>query len=446
MSVRSSVDLSKVTVDGVEAVKTEGGDYKAANLREGDHEVSLITPNGERKFAVHTGNRPEIRIALSSDRDVGSILITTGLPDFQVELDGKRIIRKIRDGSMMIGNLAVKSYKIRVLADGYQPSSEMTLDVTKGGLAKQQLSLAVIPAFAILTVKGAPPKTQVLLDNNALGTTGDDGSFTMDRVSVGEHTVELRNAPQFKPAQFKRNFANKETVTISGSEARLERNTATIMLTATPEGVHFETRCGQGAPQRRPAPVTVSCGESQFSYRATLEGYREASDSFALTPGETYRKPVELAKVAVAVTKGSCSMADLAKRGWTLDDGWYETKSEGTLPCEDMLGVYHFAVRVPRGFAPKPVIWTIQSPSARVQFVLEKKSFSFRGGPKKDISKFDEDGHIMIRLTKEANRVVNEVKVGNTWEQLSTNAGDFRKSTVVFSKDARIAAFVFNER
>jgi serine/threonine protein kinase len=444
VTVHGSVEPTKVTVDGREA-RNEAGAFQAGELPEGEHEIAVVSGKDERKFAIHTGDRPEIRVALYSDRDVGSIVISTGLPDFRVFIDGVAYTRKIRDGSMFIGSLPAKSYKVRVAADGYQPGAEQVLEVKKGGLVKQAFALTAIPQFGTLVVKGAPPRTQVLIDNSAVGTTDAEGSLTIDKVSPGEHTVELRNPPQYKPAQFRRTFGSSESIAISGAEARLERNAATIVLTATPDGVHFETRCGQGSPQRRPAPVTVTCGESQFSYRATLEGYREVAETITLSPGETYRKPVELTKVIVAVKKNSCGMADLPKRGWTLDQGWYAAGNEAVLPCEDMTGTYQFAVRLPRGFAARPVNWTIQSGSARHQFVLEKKSFSFRGGQKQDISKYDEDGHISFRLINEGNRVIHEVKAGNSWERLFTNEGDFRKSKVIFSKDARIAAFMFNE-
>jgi serine/threonine protein kinase len=445
VTIRSSVEPTKVTVDGREAARNEAGAFQAGELPEGEHEIAVLAGKDERKFAVHTGDRPEIRVALYSDRDVGSIVVTTGLPDFRVFIDGVQVTRNIRDGSMSIGGLPVKSYKVRVVADGYQPSSEPVLEVKKGGLVKQVFTLTAIPQFATLVVKGTPPRTQVLIDNTAVGTTDAEGSLTVDKVSPGEHTVELRNPPQYKPAQFRRAFDGRESITISGAEARLERNAATIVLTATPEGVHFETRCGQGPAQRRPAPVTVTCGESQFSYRATLEGYRDVTETITLSPGETYRKPVELTKVIVAVRKNSCSMTDLPKRGWTLEEGWYAAGNDAVLPCDDMIGTYQFAVRLPRGFAARSVSWTVQSGSARQQFVLEKKSFSFRGGQKQDISKYDEDGHISFRLINEGNRIIHEVKAGNSWERLSTNEGDFRKSRVIFSKDARIAAFVFNE-
>ena len=459
LQVNGGAAMAKILVDGQPPAEASGGGFRFANLSRGPHGVTIGEGADERQFGVESGPRPGLWLSLYSDRNLGALVVKAGLPQFQVFLDGTPYQRRIRDGAMAIYNLAAKKYQIRVAAEGYDASPEREIEVKKGDLANVSFTLAATPQFATLSVRGTPPRTQVIVDNAPAGSTDAAGNFTLDKVSPGEHSIELRNAPQYRSTPFKKSFAARGTVAVGPADAQLERSSATVNLTAAPEGAQLEWACGAKSGRGRGA-AAVECAEAQLTVKASLQGYGEESRTVDLTPGGSQAVRLELKRTAVAAAvppnqkKTACGPSDLLSHGWTVQQEWHAAGNGATLPCNDVAGQYRFTILLPKGVLAKAVQWTVsgagpslKSPgSASFEFVLDKKTFSVRGGQKADLSKYEENGTVTFLMTVAPGKVTHQIRANGAWTELNAEEGDFRKYRVVFSGGARISNFEFREQ
>jgi tetratricopeptide (TPR) repeat protein len=462
LQVNGSAAMAKVSVDGQPPVEEAGGGFRFANLTRGPHGVVTGEGKDERQFGVESGSRPGIWLSLYSDRNLGALIVKAGLPQFQVFLDGSPYKRRIRDGAMPIYNLAAKNYKIRIAAEGYDSPPERDIEVKKGDLANISFTLSATPQFATLAVHGTPPRTQVVVDNAPVGSTDSSGAFTLDKVSPGEHTIELRNAPQYRSTPFKRGFAARETVAVGPAEARLERAPATVNVTSAPEGALLEWTCGSRVARGRGA-AAVECAEAQLTVKASLQGYGDESRTVELTPGGAQTLKLELKRIAAAAVPQTpkkvitCGPSDLLEHGWTAQQEWSAAGNAATLPCSEVAGQYQFTVLLPKGVLAKAVQWTVSGAAAAsaarkssvgstLDFVLEKKTFAFRGGQKVDLTKYEENGSVTFLMTVAPGWVTHQVRANGGWTLLNNLEGDFRKYRVTFSQGARIGNFTFKEQ
>jgi hypothetical protein len=155
----------------------------------------------------------------------------------------------------------------------------------------EMLSLGVIelkPVIrtASLVIEGATREAEVLIDGNARGVIGVDGSFRLDDLSPDAHTVTLRR-PDFEDKVLSKTFTVGQAVRVSGpdgqltpfgaldfrvtppgasitykraeeAQARAADNGKTVHLKA---GRYVVTATGNGNPPRQEA-VTVEAGKS----------------------------------------------------------------------------------------------------------------------------------------------------------------------------------------
>ena len=443
LQVNGSAAIAKVSVDGQPPAEASGGGFRFANLSRGPHGVAIGEGNDERQFGVESGPRPGIWLSLYSDRNLGALLVKAGLPQFRVFLDGTPYQRRIKDGAMSIENLAAKKYKIRIAAEGYDALPEREIEVKKGDRTEVSFTLAATPQFATLNVRGTPPRTQVILDNAPVGSTDAAGAFTLDKVSPGEHTIELRNAPQYRSTPFKKAFAAREAVAVGPADAKLERSPATVNIASTPEGAQLEWTCGSKGGRGRGA-AAVECAEAQLTVKASLQGYGDESRTVDLTPGGVQALRLELKRTAAAVVPQNqkkittCGPNDLLNHGWTVQQEWHMAGNAATLPCSDVPGQYQFTVLLPKGVLAKAIQWTVfggggsgpslKSPGgASVEFVLDKKTFSARGGKKVDLSKYEDNGSVTFLVSVEPGKVTHQIRANGAWTELHGAEGDFQQ-------------------
>ncbi len=447
LRVFGSGTLPSVEVDKVQGSAGADGVYQFTGLARQPHEVAVGSDKDQRSFTVGSDRHPALWINLMSDRNVGTLTVTTGLTAFQVFLDGKPYNRRIRDGSMSIFSLPVKHFKLKVTADGYEPA-EQDVDINKGQTYTAKLTLAAIPQFATLAIQGLPPRTQVVLDSSPLGVTGDDGTARFGKIAPGDHTIELRNPPRYKPSSIQKTFVANGTVNITDADANLSLNAATVNLTGAQPGTQFSWTCGQ----TKGSSATATCAESRISVTAVAPNYQEQTREFALTPGATLHETFDLKRTVVTPTKvtQTCGPADLAKAGWTPDHAWYTPGNDATLPCSGLIGRYTFTVPVPSGgflSGNRSLQWSIEgSGGTEREFELQKKTFQPHGGTKADISKDEREGTLTFQVIIEPNRVIHEVRTSNAWRQVSVTPGDFKGAKIVFPKDVRIGNFSFREQ
>jgi tetratricopeptide (TPR) repeat protein len=434
---------ASAAVDNAPGTPGADGTFSFTGLPRQPHEVATGSDKDKRSFVVGNDRHPALWISLLSDRNVGSLTVSTPLSSFKVFLDGKPYTRGIRDGAMSIRSLPAKHYQLHVAADGFETSADIDVEVKKGQSVAQQITLKPIPQFSNLAVQGMPAHTQILLDGSPIGTA-EDGTARLGKISPGEHTLEFRNPPRYKAASIQKSFPANGTVTITEADVIMGPNPATITLTSSQPGTQFSWVCGK----QRGAGETASCAESQITITAALTGFQEQSKTIQLSPGQTLKETFEMKKQIVAPTHvaKTCSSDDLTQSGWTKEQAWYIAGSSASLPCGGLQGRYVFTLPLPTGVFGKSVVWTVQGPSGQKVFELQKKAFQARGTAKVDIGKYEKKGSITFQVTVEAGRVVHEVRDEEGWHKVGEMAGDFKGAKVYFFKDARIANMTFREQ
>ncbi len=443
LGIAASAALPSVAVDQAPGTAGSDGIYRFTGLPRQPHEIAVGADKDKRSFTVGTDSHPALWISLISDRNVGSLTVSTALPAFKVFLDGKAYTRRIYDGSMTITGLPVKHYQVHVVADGFEPAADRDVEIKKGQISSEAFTLTAIPQFSNLAIQGMPPRTQILLDGAPIGTA-EDGTLKIGKIAPGDHTIEFRNSPRFKPGSLQKSFPANGTVTVTEADLTLAPNPATVVLSSSQPGAQFSWTCGQ----TKGSGESFTCAEAQATVAAALSGFREDSRTVHLSPGQTVHESFELKRVMAAAQKVSktCGPGDLAQSGWTLEQAWYIAGDAASLPCGSLSGRYRFTVPVPSGLFSKSISWAIQGAGPQKVFELQKKSFQPHGGAKVDIGKFESKGSITVQVTVEAGRVVHEVRDGDSWHQVDATTGDFKGAKVLFQKDVRIANFSFREQ
>jgi tetratricopeptide (TPR) repeat protein len=442
LRIAASAALPSVSVDNVQGTAGADGVYQFNGLARQPHEVAVGADKDKRSFAVGTDRHPALWISLISDRNVGSLTVSTALSNFKVLLDGKVYTRRIRDGSMTISGLPVKHYQVHVVADGFEPAADRDVEVKKGQTSAEAFTLTPIPQFSSLAVQGMPPRTQILLDGTPLGTA-EDGTAKIGKVPPGDHVIEFRNPPRYKPASVQKNFPANGTVTITDADLTLAPNPATVVLSSAQPGIQFSWTCGQ----TKGSGESFTCAESQATVTAALSGFHEEARAIHLSPGQTVRESFDLKRIVVAArVLKTCGPGDLAQSGWTREQTWYIAGDGASLPCPGLAGRYQFTVQVPSGVFGKAISWAVQGAGPQKIFELQKKAFQPRGGSKVDIGKFEGKGTITFQVTIESGRIVHEVRDRESWHQVSVTTGDFKGAKVLFPKDVRMANFSFREQ
>ena len=221
--VMCSCAPAKVQLDDRPAGNVGRDGLDLNNLTPGPHQLTLGEGKDQKKLVVDVGPAPAVMVFLSSNREVGTLVIMTGVDGVKVLLNGKDVHRTTEHGSLRLPNLDIKEYTVSVAKDGFQQEPEQRVQVRKGEETKVQFTLRPIPTVATLSIRGdaALAGAQVILDKNPAGTVRPDGTFSANNISPGDHVIQIQK-PNFKMKQLQRSFKAGETVQLGASDVALE--------------------------------------------------------------------------------------------------------------------------------------------------------------------------------------------------------------------------------
>ena len=146
----------------------------------------------------------------------GSLIIETGNKDVSVYIDGVKQ-NNARRGTLRI-SLPPVEHEIRAERPGYVTRSARTL-VSSNGESKIDMRLereTAAPPHARLSIQGATPGSQILVDGQKNGAVGADGTFSAE-VPGGDHQISLMTNSQ-KTDAITRHFAQGTLVQLNGAE------------------------------------------------------------------------------------------------------------------------------------------------------------------------------------------------------------------------------------
>jgi serine/threonine protein kinase len=314
--IDSSYGPEEASLDGRPVGEVGSTPLELKGLEAGTHELVLGKGKDARKLAVEFGPAPVLTAHLSAERNVGTLLITTGEDDVTVLLNDRKYPRTTRHGQLLIANLEPKSYKVDVFKEGFQKVDQQQAQIEKGQEAKLVFSLKPVPTVASLVIRGAPSAARVLLDGNLLGAVQPDGSFTAN-VTPGDHTLEMQEEG-YKPVKMARHFGPGEPVPLNVKmdveEARPKPPSpprlAKLIIQTTPNAqVSIDGQpAGQANSDGRLELDQLPAGE--HSLQVSLKGYQDYKQAVTLNAGGSATLPVALTvtiPVAHKHVMGECS-------------------------------------------------------------------------------------------------------------------------------------------
>jgi PEGA domain-containing protein len=188
------------------------------NFQPGLDEISITQGTDQRSIKEDFGPGPTLTAFLKTDRNVGTLIVSTGENNARVFLNSKEYPRRTQNGQLRIQTIG--SVEVRVLKAGFESIPAQTAEVKKGSEVRLEFKMKPQAQTGSLVIEGATPGAEVLIDQSSVGSVADDGSFRSAAVAPGDHVIGLRR-DRFVPKQFSRTFAAGQTVTINGADAML---------------------------------------------------------------------------------------------------------------------------------------------------------------------------------------------------------------------------------
>lgn len=461
----SNLSAAKLLLDGQPAGEVGPAGLELSSLPPGTHELVLGEGANHRKFIADISPAPALTAFLQSDRNVGTLLVMTGEDNVTVFLNGQKYSRLTRRGQVRITR-EPKEYRVRVVKEGFQEEPEQVAQIRKGEESKLEFKLRPLPVVASLSIRGATPGAQVLLDQNPIGTVGPDGSFSSSGLSPGEHTIELRK-DKFKPRQIRRAFAAGQSVQLAESEVALRGTVGTLRLTVSPAGAQVTlTRAGEAQP-RTLSGASVELEEGSYTLLARAPGHLDRTERVQIVAGQAAALNLTLSReqqrAAPVVTRGMEGFED--PKAWTREDNWYTRRGGGFVlyGASPGRGTFAFNIMLASGgsiLRAKRLEWVVDFRDDRnhLLFQLDKDSFhriQVVNGRKTEFKK--PHGLLMqdylmatLRIDVTPTEVVHRVRKGEVWVALdsytvpgqSPTAGKF--GLLIQGKDeVRLSDFTF---
>jgi len=415
-----------------------------ANFQPGVDEIVVGEGRDQRNMSENFGAAPMITAFLKSDVNAGTLIVSTGQDDVRVFLNDKEYRRRTQRGQLRIQTLG--KVTVRVAKSGFLDEAPQTAEVKKGEEVRLQFTLKAQPQFGSLQIRGGTPGADVLLDQKSIGAVGQDGTFSLNTVQPGEHSIELRHA-QYTPKRLQRAFQAGQTVVVSGADAVLASANGTVHLTRNPAGAMVTYRRADETEAHEVRGNQIDLPAGSYVFSATASGFNEASTRVQLAGGES--RPVELTLTrervappppAPVVTHGMADFED--PDAWKKDGEVWVHKGAGFLAYKlPDKGVFTFTVELLKGgsiFRAGKIRWCVQYTDAKNYLLSEMDRKTFWTGVIEKGTRFervkaphnlDNPKAFTIQIEIAPGQMVQKVRKGNEWTVLDTFAEPDRDFT-----------------
>lgn len=438
----------KIELDGKPEGEAGPGGLDLNGVTPGDHDLSVGEGKDQKKLVVSFGPAPMLTAFLKSNVNAGTLVVSTGEDDASVFLNNKEYRHKTQRGQLRIqwlGNVSV-----RVSKPGFQDVPAQQATVQKGEETRLEFTLKPLPKMAVLQIRGGAPGTQVLLDQQNVGTIGPDGTFSHAKVSPGEHNVELRRE-HFNPKKLTRNFKAGETVALGGSDVILTASLGSVQVAATPANASISYRHADEPQTFEVKGNSVQLPTGVYTFTATAPGFSEASERVVVIAGETRNVELRLSPEKAAPVIPIGTMADWRQpRAWQKnEDGLYVHKGGNFVQYKitPTAGTFQFTVELLKGggfFHGGRIRWFLNYRDSRnyALFEMDKRALVPKDvvdGKSNDREKAphdeDPDNRYTMEIQVMPGRVITRMRVGKQWAVLDDwkdPARDFSKGTFGF--------------
>ena len=429
--VISSSKTLQVGLDGQPLQPTGPGGLTLDNLSPGSHEFTFAEGAEQQKKTIEMGAAPTLTVYLSSNRNVGTLVVLSDADGAQVSLNGKPQRGLTRKGQLRIANMEPKQYVVEVAKDGYEKSASQTAQVRKGEEIKLTFNLKPLTRVAALSIQGAAPDAEVFLDGKSVGKVGADGAFSMSNIAPGGHTIELRKTG-FQPKQVRLEFVAGKTETIKGSQ---EQAVGTLLINVSPPVQDLTLR-----RQGETSGTSITAGRRDIP-----------AGSYTLTArwssGREMSKPVEI--VAGEMLPVNLNLKQMGMEGWqnpkewAAQGKWYVNQGVGIslYNASPTAGTFVFTGQLRKG---ERLAWVLNytDPNNYLLFEIDSRTFARKqvvGGQTKQLStspsEIGKSEYCSVRIDVTRGSVVHQIFNGkqlvpvDTWKD---SARDFSRGKFGF--------------
>ena len=314
VNVYASDPAFKVSLDGqAELAGSENG-VSFPQVSAGPHEVALSRGSEQYKVDFDAGPASTLSAFLESGKNIGTLVVMTGQDKAKVFVNGQALNGTTQGGQLRIPNLEPKDYVIRVSKPGFQDLPEQKVRIRKGEQTRIVFNLQPTPKFGTLSLQGATPGTEVVIDQTSVGTVQPDGTFNFANVSPGDHVVELRRE-HFKARRMQKHFVAGATVAVTASEAVLEAAAGVLKVTFSPADATVTIAKAGEAPLKVTSNSTLNLPPGTYTLNARTAENLTRTVTVEVVAGETRSIDLPLAP------GGMAKWDDPA--GWKSEKGWY---------------------------------------------------------------------------------------------------------------------------
>jgi eukaryotic-like serine/threonine-protein kinase len=275
-------DQRPIPVDGLELVIPAGGS-----------EVTFGDPTKPVSLPVQFANAPGLTIRVGAATK-GVLTILSNV-DAQVFIDASQRPTRIRAASNWQQPLTPGSHRVRLASEGYD-ELEKTVTIVAGKTEPIRFELTPSITNAYLRVDGGTPDAQVFLDDRVIGKLDANGSFGPSNVPADtDHRIVFKKQNFEDLSLTKKGVPAKQTILISGSEARLKEYGSLDFMTVSPSGTQLTYQGRGGAPKQvadwtKPIPLP----EGTYTVRGTADQYEPFGQDVQIRSGQPMRIEVRL--------------------------------------------------------------------------------------------------------------------------------------------------------
>ncbi len=280
-----------------------------------------------RALPVEPAAAPALRIELGAQRQTGTIVVRSNVPDGTVVVSGFPLKQPMNNGAKFL-TLEPKLYRISVTHAGYQPAAEQSVDLKKGD--SKTLSFELVPAVrkGTLVLTKFPTETEVSVDGASLGVTGGDGALTKE-VPAGAHTFTFAKAG-YDDVTLKRDIGPDSALSLSGET--LMPAPGTVVFKSTPLNARLiYSRDGEAQTHEASngQPLTLQPGNYRVS--AEADAFQQKSQPFVVQAGKSLALEIALSPLERPVTDVALTIKSLCEdpAQWSLLNGWWQHTGSG---------------------------------------------------------------------------------------------------------------------
>jgi hypothetical protein len=431
--VETSAGPWKLTVNGQPQGDASPGGTDLTGFQPGVDEMVLGEGKDQRTLSESFSAAPTLTAFLKTDVNAGTLIVSTGQDGAHVFLNDKEYRRPTQRGQLRIPILG--KVTVRVTKNGFLEEPAQTVEVKKGAEVRVQFEMKPQPQLGALAVHGAPPGTEVWLDQSNLGAVGADGSFSFNSVAPGDHFVELRRE-QFLPKRVQRSFVAGREVEIEGRDVMLTAANGTIRLTRNPASATITYHRNDETEAHEATANQIELPPGAYAFAATAPGFTPSVARIQLAAGENRELDFTMAREKPAappppMPKGMTEFVDA--QSWTRDGESWVHKGGGFVAYKlPPRGVFTFTVQLLKGggvFRSGAIRWCVEYQDAKNYLLTEMDRKNFWSGVIKNGERFERvkaphnlgnQKAFTLQIDISPDRLVQSVLVGNQWKVLDT--------------------------